>query len=417
MFGGNMVTFKPFAGFRVKKDFASLVLSPPYDVISSEEAREMAKGNKFSFLRVTKPEIDLDPSVPLYDDRVYQQGSRNLRWFIEQQIFHKEKTHAFYIYEQTMGEHVQTGIFGLCAVKEYESGLIKRHEHTRKDKEDDRTRHVTEQNANSEPVFLFFKSNKEIVETVERCKGEPAIEVTARDGVVHKVFVVDDPATTQKIETLFHDVDAFYVADGHHRTKAYVRHGQAARLANPNPKGDEPYEFFMAVVFPHDQLMIMDYNRVVADLAGLSPDKFLAMVGENFEYEPTTEPKPSKPREFGMFFEGRWYRLRAKPHTWRQKDPVASLDCSILQDFLLNPILGIKDPRTDHRIDFVGGIRGIAELEKRCNELGFACAFALYPVTLEQLMKVADAGMVMPPKSTWFEPKLGSGLVFRLLDE
>jgi len=412
-----MVTFKPFAGFRVKKDFASLVLSPPYDVISSEEAREFAKGNPYSFLRVTKPEIDLDPSVHLYDDRVYQQGSRNLRWFIGERVFQKEQRPAFYLYEQTMGSHVQTGIFGLCSVKEYEKGLIKRHEHTRKDKEDDRTRHVTEQNANSEPVFLFFKSNPEIVSLVESCKGTPDLEVTARDGVVHKVFVIDDPATTKRIEELFLTVDAFYVADGHHRTKAYVRHGQAERLANPNPKGDEPYEFFMAVVFPHDQLMVMDYNRVVADLAGLSHDEFFRKIGENFDYEPTNEPKPSRPKEFGMYLEGRWYRLRAKPHTWRQDDPVASLDCSILQDYLLGPVLGIKDPRTDHRIDFVGGIRGVKELEKRCDELGFACAFALYPVALEQLMKVADAGKVMPPKSTWFEPKLGSGLILRLLDE
>jgi uncharacterized protein (DUF1015 family) len=417
MFGGNMVTLKPFAGLRVQKDFAPLVLSPPYDVLSSEEAREMAKGNQYSFLRVTKPEIDLDPSVPLYDERVYQQGSRNLRWFEQQHLFQKELGPAFYIYEQTMGEHVQTGIFGLCSVKEYEEGLIKRHEHTRKDKEDDRTRHVTEQNANLEPVFLFFKSNNAIVEVVKGCKGVPDIEVTARDGVVHKVFVVDDPAKTRKLEQLFHDVDAFYVADGHHRTKAYVRHGQAARLANPNPRGDEPYEFFMAVVFPHDELNIIDYNRVVADLAGLSHDEFFAKIRENFECEPTSHPKPSGPQEFGMYLEGRWYRLRAKPQILRKDDPVASLDCSILQDYLLSPVLGIKDPRTDHRIDFVGGIRGIAELEKRCDELGFACAFCLYPVTIDQLMKVADAGMVMPPKSTWFEPKLGSGLVLRLLDE
>jgi uncharacterized protein (DUF1015 family) len=316
-----------------------------------------------------------------------------------------------------MGDHVQAGLVGACSVREYEQDLIKKHEHTRKDKEDDRTRHVTACDANAEPVFLAYRARKEIDALVDRVRSrKPVYDITVDDGISHTVWVVDDPGEIADLTRLSASVPCLYVADGHHRTAAAVRHGQMMRGRNSSPTGEEPYESFMAVVFPHDQLRILDYNRVVKDLNGMTPAAFVDRVAEKFDVAPASEAHPPRAHTFGMFLEDRWRLLTAKPGTFPAGDPVKGLDVSILQDNLLAPVLGIADPRTDKRIDFVGGIRGMGELEKRCRE-GWAAAFSLFPTSLDQLMAVADAGMVMPPKSTWFEPKLRSGLLVRLLDE
>ena len=413
-----MSRLRPFRAYRPKPELADRIASHPYDVVNSEEARELAQGNPYTFLHVGKPEIDLDPSVALYDDRVYAKGVENLRRFIADGVLVKEGQPCFYVYQQKMGDHVQAGLVGLCSVKEYEEGLIKRHEFTRKDKEDDRTRHVVEQNANAEPVFLTYRAVAAIDAVVDRARScDPVYDIVTDDGFGHTVWVVADEDDTAELARLFAEkVPALYVADGHHRTAAAVRTGQALRAKNPGGTGEEPWEYFMAVVFPHDQLRIMDYNRVVKDLYGLTQTQFLAKVAERFTVTPGAAPSPEKPATFGMYLAGTWYRLEAKPGTYPAGDPVKGLDVSILQDNLLAPVLGIQDPRTDKRIDFVGGIRGMKELEKRVNA-GWAVAFSLYPTSLEQLMAVADAGQVMPPKSTWFEPKLRSGLIVRLIED
>jgi uncharacterized protein (DUF1015 family) len=412
-----MSVIKPFRAYRPRPEQARDVASFPYDVISSAEARELARGNPVSFLHVCKPEIDLDPSIPLTDDRVYAKGRENLRRFIAEGTLTRDPSPCLYVYQQRMGSHVQAGLVGLCSVREYERGLIKRHEHTRKDKEDDRTRHVTECDANAEPVFLACHARKEIDQLVDDARARPpACDFVATDGIGHTLWPVSQPGEIEALVRRFADIPCLYVADGHHRTAAAVRHGQAVRAQSPGGSGDEPYEFFMAVVFPHDQLQILDYNRVVKDLNGLTVEQFLARVGERFTVAVAEAARPIAPRTFGMFLAGRWHRLEARPGTYPAGDPVRGLDVSILQDNLLAPILGIADPRTDKRIDFVGGIRGVGELEKRCRE-GAAVAFSFCPASLAQLMAVADAGTVMPPKSTWFEPKLRSGLTVRMLEE
>jgi uncharacterized protein (DUF1015 family) len=412
-----MSSVKPFRAYRPRPDLARQVASFPYDVISSDEARALAAGNPHSFLHVGKPEIDLDPSISLYDDRVYAKARENLGRMIAEGVLKRDARPTLSVYQQRMGNHVQAGVVGLASVSEYERDLIRKHEHTRKDKEDDRTRHVTECDANAEPVFLAYRKMPAIDAIVDRVRARtPLHDLVSEDGIGHTVWVVDDPAEIDALVRLFAAVPALYVADGHHRTAAAVRHGQAARVQHPGAGPDAPFEGFMAVLFPHDQLQILDYNRVVKDLNGLTPEQFLERIADRFVVTPADGPRPDAPHEFGMFFEGRWYRLAARPGTFPAGDPVRGLDVSILQDNLLAPVLGIADPRTDKRIDFVGGIRGTGELEKRVRE-GCAVAFSLYPTSLDQLMAVADAGMVMPPKSTWFEPKLRSGLTVRTLDE
>ena len=411
-----MSVIKPFRAWRPPAESAREVASFPYDVLSSDEARELARGNPVSFLHVCKPEIDLDPSVDVHDDRVYAKGRENLRRLMADGVLVRDASPCLYIYQQRMGSHVQAGLVGLCSVREYERDLIKKHEHTRPDKEDDRTRHVTESDANAEPVFLGYRARREIDEIVDRVRARrPACDFVATDGIGHALWVVDERGEIEALVRHFAGIPCLYVADGHHRTAAAVRHGQMMRAKRPGGTGEEPYESFMAVVFPHDQLQILDYNRVVKDLNGLTPEQFLARVGERFVVTPGEATRPAAPRTFGMFLEGRWRRLEARPGTFPAGDPVRGLDVSILQDNLLAPVLGIADVRTDKRIDFVGGIRGMAELERRCRD-GWAVAFSLHPTSLDQLMAVADAGQVMPPKSTWFEPKLRSGLTVRLIE-
>jgi uncharacterized protein (DUF1015 family) len=374
----------------------------------------LAEGNPYSFLHVCRPEIDLPEGIDEHDDRVYATGAANLKKFIADGILAGEAEDSLYVYQQRMGEHVQSGLVALCSVREYEENRIKKHEFTRRDKEDDRTRHVSEQNANAEPVFLTYRALTEIDAIVDGVRAsEPVYDITTPDGIGHTIWRIADPATIARLIGLFRGVEALYIADGHHRTAAAVRYGQACRARNPQTTGNEPYEFFMAVVFPHNQLKIFDYNRVVKDLNGLTPEDFLAKIGEKFEVSSAVTRQPSQAASFGMYLQGKWYTLKARAGSYPVEDPIKRLDVSILQDNLLSPLLGIHDQRTDKRIDFVGGIRGMDELERRVKE-GYAVAFSLYPTSLDQLIDVADAGEIMPPKSTWFEPKLRSGLLVRL---
>jgi uncharacterized protein (DUF1015 family) len=410
-----MSQIRPFRAWRPRPGLAAQIASPPYDVLSSQEARQMAKGNELSYLHVVKPEIDLDASIDPYDPRVHEQGARNLQHLIAEGALERDKTPCYYVYQQKMGDHIQAGIGAGASVDEYDAGLIKKHEHTRRIKEDDRTRHVDVLNANSEPVFLTYVARKQIDQIVDEIRErEPDYDFVSDDGIGHTLWVVADPGEIQRLTDAFSEIPHMYVADGHHRSASATRVRALRREANPNHRGDEPYNYFLAVIFPHNQMQIMAYNRVVKDLGGKTAAQLLDGIKGRFEIAPADRPAPARARTFGMYLEGRWLRLTAKPGSFPEKDPVQSLDCAILQSNLLQPLLGIEDPRSDERIDFVGGIRGTAELEKRCRE-GWAVAFALYPTGIQQLMSVADAGKVMPPKSTWFEPKLRSGLIIRPL--
>jgi len=412
-----MARIQPFRAYRPRRELAAKIASPPYDVLDSQEAREMAAGNPLSFLHVVKPEIDLPPETDPYDPRVYAQGAENLRTLITGGHLIREEAPAIYVYQQRMGDHVQAGVVVGASVDEYEADAIKKHEHTRPAKEDDRTRHIDALNANTGPVFLTYPAQADIDALVARVRATgPEYDFTSPDGIEHTLWVVGAGELHDGLVAAFSRVPALYVADGHHRSAAGTRVRAARRDANPDHRGDEPYNFFLAVLFPHDQMKIMAYNRVVKDLGGLSSAEFMARIEAAFTLTPADTPEPSAPRQFGLYLDGAWHRLTAKPGSFPQDDPVASLDVAILQENLLRPVLGIEDPRTDERIDFVGGIRGTAELEKRCGS-GWTLAFALYPTRIEQLMAVADAGRVMPPKSTWFEPKLRSGLIVRPLEK
>jgi uncharacterized protein (DUF1015 family) len=413
-----MARIKPFRAWRPRPDKAELVASPPYDVVSSDEAREIAAGNPLSFLHVVKPEIDLDPGIDLYSAAVYAKGAENLQRLKDDGVLIREQRPALYLYRQRMGDHVQTGLVTGASIDEYEADLIKKHEHTRPKKEDDRTRHVEALNSNTGPVFLTYRARPEIDALVERLTSStPAYDFTAPDGIQHVLWVVDAAADVAALVAAFAGVPELYVADGHHRSAAATRVRALRREKNPNHTGNEAYNFFLAVIFPHDQMMIMDYNRVVRETTGMDRKSFLARVKEVFEMAPCPRQKPTAPHTFGMYLGGQWFRLQAKSGTFPADDPVRSLDVAILQDNLLGPVLGIGDPRSDENIDFVGGIRGLEGLEKRVDSGEWTVAFALHPTAIEQLFAVADAGTVMPPKSTWFEPKLRSGLIVRPLDD
>ncbi|MCP4901332.1 MAG: DUF1015 domain-containing protein [bacterium] len=413
-----MARIEPFRAWRPRTQFAEAVASPPYDVLSSDEAREMAAQNPLSFLRVNKPEIDLPVGTDTYSDAVYAKGVENLRRLIDDDVLMREEAPALYLYRQQMGGHIQTGLVCGTSIDEYENDLIKKHEFTRPVKEDDRTRHVDELNANTGPVFLTYRAQAEIDALVERLtQAEPTYAFTANDGIKHTLWVVAAPADRDALVAGFESVQELYVADGHHRSAAAVRIRKMRQDANPNHTGDEAYNFFLSVIFPDNQMMILDYNRVVRDLNGMEPDVFLAKVGESFDVNPIEDGKPTQRQNFGMHLGGQWYALTPKDGSFPKDDPVRSLDVAILQYNLLQSILGIGDPRKDERIDFVGGIRGLGELEKRVESGDWVVAFALFPTSITQLFDVADAGTVMPPKSTWFEPKLRSGLIVRPLDD
>jgi len=410
-----MSTFRPFKGLRPRRELAEQIASPPYDVINSEEAREMAAGNPLSFLHVVKPEIDLDPSIDLYDDRVYAKAAENFDRLIDEGHMVQDGEPSYYVYAQEMGGHRQVGIVGCASADDYFNDVIRKHEFTRPDKEKDRTRHVDTLDANAGPVFLTYRAS-EVVDALvaEITATDPTNDFTA-DGVRHILWPVAEPAWVEKVEQAFAGIQVLYVADGHHRSASAASVRNWRQEKNPGHTGDEEYNFFLAVVFPHDQMQIMAYNRVVEDLNGMSPAEFLARAGEKFEVSEAASPVPASPQQFCVYLEGKWHLLSARAGSFPVDDPVLRLDCSILQKNLLEPLLGIGDPRTDKRINFVGGIRGTEELEKLVDSGKYTVAFSLHPTSIVDLMSVADAGQVMPPKSTWFEPKLRSGLVVHKL--
>ncbi len=414
-----MVRVKPFAALRPPKNIVTEVAAPPYDVLNSEEAAAMA-GEK-SLLHITKPEIDFNPILPDHDQRVYDRAVLNFRRWRENGWLVRDPKPCYYVYSQTMDGRTQYGLV-LCAhTDDYSGGKIKKHELTRKDKEDDRMIHVRIQNANIEPVFFAFKDNEVLSGIVERKVREvPEYSFVDEHGFGHELWVIDDDADIDTITRTFgENVDAFYVADGHHRTAAAARVGAEKRASNPNHTGDEEYNFFMAVCFPESQLKIIDYNRVVKDLAGLSDEEFLKALEEDFVVEDRGVEiyRPCALHNFSLYLSGRWYSLTAKEGRFSDSDPVEVLDVTVLSRLVLDKILGIKDLRTDKRIDFVGGIRGLGELSRRVDEGEMKAAFALYPVSMRQLTDIADTGMIMPPKTTWFEPKLRSGLAIHTLDD
>ncbi len=414
-----MVTIRAFRGIRPKKELAEQVASFPYDVINSKEAREIASGNPHSFLHVIKPEIDLPEKTDIYDESVYQKAKENFYHMIDNEVLVQDDSPCLYIYKQVMGDHEQYGLVTCTSADEYKADIIKKHEHTRKTKEDDRTKHVLTLNANTGPVFLTYPDQEEIDAIIADYtkNNEPENDFTKEDGIKHTVWIVQDNSIVEKLTTLFASVEYLYVADGHHRSASAARAKDEKLKHDANPDDSKEYNYFLSVLFPATQLKIMDYNRVVFCLNGLTPEQFLGKVQEKFEIiTHDGEPSPKNMKEFGMYLDKTWYQIKAKQGTYPTNDPVESLDCAILQANLLQPILGVEDPRTADNIDFVGGIRGAKELEKRVNSGEAKVAFKLHPTSIHQLMSVADAGKVMPPKSTWFEPKLRSGLISHLLD-
>ncbi|NLP29052.1 MAG: DUF1015 domain-containing protein [Clostridia bacterium] len=408
-----MAIIRPFKAVRPVAELADKVAALPYDVMNTDEAREMVEGNPYSFLHVDRAEIDLDPSVNIYDKIVYEKARENLNRMIDEKIFIRDKESYLYIYRQIMNGRAQTGIVACSSIDDYRNNVIKKHEHTRADKEQDRINHVDYCDANTGPIFLTYRSRDEINKIVDKYTAkEPIYNFIADDKVTHMVWKIDKEEDIKALVDQFEAVKSLYIADGHHRTASAVRVGMMRREQNPNYNGEEEFNYFLSVIFPDKDLQIMDYNRVVKDLNGLSRDEYMAKVSEKFHvslYEGEGPYKPEEKHSYGMYLEGKWYRLVAKEGSYDSNDPVARLDVSILQNNLLKPILGIEDPRTSDRIDFVGGIRGLEELERRVNK-DMKLAFSMYPTTIADLMAISDAGEVMPPKSTWFEPKLRSGL-------
>ena len=415
-----MAKLHAFRGFRPGKENVNQVASRPYDVLNSSEAREEVKENPWSFLHVVKPEVDLPEETSLYSEVVYNTGKENLEKLISEGYFLQDSTKMLYVYGQTMFGKTQYGIVGCAAVTDYLEDVIKKHELTRPDKEEDRMKHIRVTNFNAEPVFFAFPDHTELDGIVEKVvSGKAEYDFTSDDGVGHHFWLVNDSTLVNRIIEIFeNDIEATYVADGHHRTAAAALVGQERKKLNPDHKGDEEYNFFLAVHFPASQLTIIDYNRVVKDLNGHTSEEFLKELEEGFVVKETgTDPfRPDQLHTFGMYLEGKWYSLDAKPGTYNDDDPIGCLDVTVLSEQVLGPLLNITDLRKSKRIDFVGGIRGLEELSRRVDSGEMAVAFALYPVTMKQLMDIADNGMIMPPKTTWFEPKLRRGLVIHSLE-
>jgi len=415
-----MAIIHAFKGFRPGKDKVNEVASRPYDVLNSDEARQEVSGNPWSFLHVVKPEVDLPEDIDLHSDLVYNKGKENLKKLISEGYFVQDETERLYIYGQTMFGKTQYGIVACAAVDDYLNDVIKKHELTRPDKEEDRMNHIRVTNFNAEPVFFAYPDHAQLDAIVEKIVAEKAeYDFTTDDGVGHHFWIISEQVLIRQIQDLFYrDIPFTYVADGHHRTAAAALVGQERRKKNPDHRGDEEYNFFLAVHFPASQLTIIDYNRVVKDLNGMSAAEFLDELKEGFGVEKKGPEvcKPESLHTFSMYLEGNWYALTARPHTFNDQDPIACLDVTVLSEQVLGPLLNITDLRKSRRIDFVGGIRGLEELSRRVDSGEMAAAFALYPVSMKQLMDIADNGMIMPPKTTWFEPKLRSGLVIHSLD-
>jgi len=413
-----MPLIKPFAGLRPAPGRALDVAAPPYDVMSAQEARRMVAGRPHSFLHISRPEVDLPEDTDPYAPQVYAKARENLDRMLSEGVLVRDPAPCYYVYRLTRGEHVQTGLAAAASVAAYEADRIKKHELTRPVKEDDRVRQIDALDAQTGPVFLVYKSTAVVDDTLAAMStSAPVIDIRAQDGVRHELWVVDDAATIHRLSTACEQLDSPYVADGHHRSAAAARVAAARKAANPNHTGDESYNYFLSVIFPHDQMQILDYNRVVKDLHRLDAETFVAQLRLSFKVESSPTPvAPARHGEFGMYLDGAWYRLTLDAYCTPRKDPVGRLDVSLLQDHVIGPILGISDPRRDDRIGFVGGIRGLDWLAGQVDQGDMAVAFSLYPTPMEDLMAVADAGEVMPPKSTWFEPKLADGLVSHLLD-
>ncbi len=409
-----MTLIRPFRGLRPVPAQASAVAAPPYDVLNTEEARARAYGKPYSFLHISKPEIDLPADTDPYAPAVYAKGAENLASLVQQGVLIRDAAPCYYVYRLKMGDHVQTGFVASASVAAYDANRVRKHEFTRPDKEDDRVRQIDALNAQTGPVLLAYRANAKLQAILDGIAKTPAMyDVTADDGIVHTLWLIDSPAVVNDITAIVDAMPALYIADGHHRSAAASRIAAARR----EKTSTDSHTYFLTVAFSHDQMKIFDYNRVIRDLNGLSEEAFLEKVRANFTVTPASgQVKPDKPTRFGMYLGGKWYQLDIRPDLVPKNDPVAQLDVSLLQDQLITPVLGISDPRRDKRIDFVGGIRGLGELEKRVNSGEMKVAFALHPTRLDQLMAVADAGEVMPPKSTWFEPKLADGLVSHVLD-
>ncbi len=414
-----MAIIKPFKGVRPPKQYVKEVASRPYDVLNSEEARAEAEGNEKSLYHIIKPEIDFPVGKDEHDADVYNKAAENFQMFQDKGWLVQDEKEMYYVYAQTMNGKTQYGLVVGAYVDDYMKGNIKKHELTRRDKEEDRMKHVRVNNANVEPVFFAYPENAELNKIVEKSTSKPAeYDYVSVDGVGHHFWLIDNDEDIRRITEIFATFPAMYIADGHHRSAAAALVGAEKAKNNPNHKGDEEYNYFMAVCFPDNQLTIIDYNRVVKDLNGLTDEQFIQKLKENFEVEEkgTEIYKPSKLHNFAMYLGGKWYSLTAKEGTYNDNDPIGVLDVTISSNLILDNILGIKDLRSDKRIDFVGGIRGLGELKRRVDSGEMRVALALYPVSMKQLMDIADTGNIMPPKTTWFEPKLRSGLVIHKLD-
>lgn len=412
-----MSLIKPFAGLRPKPEFATDVVAPPYDVLNTEEARQRASGRPHSFLHISKPEIDLPEGTDPFDASVYAKGTENLQSMIKNEVLIQDQQACYYLYRLIMDNHTQTGLVAVASVTDYDSNRIRKHEYTRPEKEDDRVRQIDALNAQTGPVFLTYRHNVVVDELANRItSGAPVYDLTADDGVHHTLWLIEDKDDVDTLTNTFDSMACLYIADGHHRSAAASRIAKMRRQQH-NISGEIASDYFLAVLFPDNQMKILDYNRVVTDLNGLSLKEFLSNISEAFDVIACDSPvKPAGPGEFGMYLDQQWYCLKIKAERIPQADPVGRLDVSLLQNNLIEPVLGIQDPRRDKRIDFVGGIRGLAELERRVDSGEMQVAFSLYPTRMEDLMAVADANEVMPPKSTWFEPKLADGLVSHMLD-
>lgn len=406
---------RPFAALRPRTDSAQSVIAPPYDVVDTDEARALADSRPQSFLHISRPEIDLPEGTDPYSDAVYAKGAENLHKLVSDGVLERESKPCYYVYRMSMGGHSQTGIAAAGSVSAYENDRIHRHELTRPDKENDRVRNIESLNAQTGPVLLTYKANAAVDGILAAStQAAPLFEASGQHDVIHTVWRIDDDATIAALTEALDALGDLYIADGHHRSAAAARVAEARRAAGG--PDDASHEFFLTVAFPDNQMLVFDYNRVVSDLNGLDTDSFLAAVGEVFEVKPSAEPaKPESRRSFGMYLDGQWYRLSAEAAS-ANEDPVERLDVSVLQNRLIAPVLGIDNPRTDARIGFVGGVRGLEELERRVDSGKAAVAFALYATGMRDLMDVADAGLLMPPKSTWFEPKLADGLLSHVLD-
>jgi uncharacterized protein (DUF1015 family) len=409
---------RPFAGLRPAPAYAAAVAAPPYDVLSTDEARARAAGKPWSFLHISKPEIDLPAGTDPYSPQVYAAAAENLRRMTREGVLTRDPVPCYYVYRLVMGQHSQTGLVAAASVADYNSDRIRKHEFTRPDKEDDRVRQIAALNAQTGPVLMAYPTAPRVDEILlQVASTQPQADISADDGIRHTLWMLRDAKMIEDLTVAFDRMPALYIADGHHRSAAAARVAADRRAANPGHTGEEAYNFFLSVVFPHQQMRILGYNRVVKDIKGMGALEFLTRVGRQFNVQKHDGPfSPSGHGEFGLYMRGQWYRLQIKPEFTKSSDPVKRLDVSLLSDYLLHPVLGIEDLRTDKRIDFVGGARGLRELETRVDRGDMAVAFSLYATGMDELMAVADVGRIMPPKSTWFEPKLADGLVSHVLD-